>query len=295
MRMAREFFKPRNEGVYLHVYNHTVSMMNDHLPLGNLEKEIFIRVFERYKVKYNIKLISLVVMGNHFHALVYCPSEKFSTEEAFNAYNKFHKKEKTKFKDDFRVKTLQENSNNISEFMREAQREFTLWFNKSRPFKRKGALWQDRFQCQLIQSDVYLWGCLKYIEMNPVRAGISTKAEEYKFSSFGRWKETHPYQKNFIEHTLSLSGKKASLSEFKKYLSNEMKVMALNDKADLILEKGSIEKAKSIKDKVSHERASQDDLIELFSHNEWYLSKVIGSEEFIEEKYRQWKQYKDSA
>jgi len=179
--------------------------------------------------------------------------------------------------------------------MREAQREFTLWFNKSRPYNRQGALWQSRFQCQLIQSDLYLWGCLKYIEMNPVRAGITDKAEDYQFCSFGRWKETHPYQKNFIEHILSLSGKKVSMLEFKKYLSNEMRVMALNDKAELILERGDIEKAKSIKDKVRHERARQDELIELFSHKEWYRSKVIGSEEFIEEKYHQWNLYKDSA
>jgi len=171
------------------------------------------------------------------HLFIVLP-RNLPSEEAFSAYNKFHKKEKTKFIDDFRVKALQENSNNISEFMREAQREFTLWFNKSRPYKRQGALWQGRFQCQLIQSDVYLWGCLKYIEMNPVRAGITDKAEDYQFCSFGRWKETHPYQKNFIEHILSLSGKKVSMLEFKKYLSNEMRVMALNDKAELILERG---------------------------------------------------------
>ena len=178
MRLAREFFKPRNEGVYLHICNHTVSMLNDQLPLGELEKVKFIQIFERYKVKYNIQFISLVVMSNHFHALVYCPSQKFTQDEAFTAYNQFHKKEKVKFKDDYRLQALMENSNNISEFMREVQREFSLWFNKSRPYNRKGALWQDRFHCQLIQSDVYLWGCLKYIEMNPVRAGIIDSAEQ---------------------------------------------------------------------------------------------------------------------
>jgi len=38
MRMAREFFKPRNEGVYLHVSNYTISSMHDQLPLGEIEE-----------------------------------------------------------------------------------------------------------------------------------------------------------------------------------------------------------------------------------------------------------------
>ena len=295
MRMAREFFKPRNEGVYLHIYNHTVTSMHDQLPLGDFEKAKFISVFERYKVKYNIELISLVVMGNHFHALVYCPSEKFTEEQAFAAYNTFHRKEKVKFKDDFRVKGLIENSNNISELMRETQREFSFWFNKTRPYKRKGALWQDRFQCQLIQSDVYLWGCLKYIEMNPVRAGLCQNAEEYNHSSFGRWQDAHPYEKEFIEHILSLSGKEISMPDFKNYLAQEMKIMQLNDLACSFTEKGNISRAKSILSIIQKGRAEQEPIIHLFSEPNWHSHKVIGSKAFIEEKYRQWALYKDSA
>ncbi|MCM8526161.1 MAG: transposase, partial [Lentisphaeraceae bacterium] len=295
MRMQREFFKPRNDGVYLHVYNHTVSMFNDMLPLGDFEKTKFIQTFERYKVKYNIELISLVVMGNHFHALVYCPPEKFTQEEAFNAYNKFHRKEKSKFRDDFRVKALQQNSNNISELMREVQREFSLWFNKTRPYKRKGALWQDRFQCQLIQSDAYLWGCLKYIEMNPVRAGISKTAEDYSFSSFGRWKERHPYEKNFTEHILSLSGKDIEIQAFKEYMSNQMKIMTLQDEAKYSLNSGNIEQTKYLSEVILFERNKEEAVIDLFSQEVVFSQRIIGSDDFIKEKYRQWNLYKNSA
>ena len=295
MRMAREFFKPRNEGVYLHICNHTVSSMYDQLPLGDIEKTKFISIFERYKVKYNIQLISLVVMGNHFHALVYCPSEKFTEEEAFTAYNLFHRKEKVKFHDDFRVKSLRENSNNISEFMRETQREFSLWFNKTRPYKRKGALWQDRFQCQLIQSDLYLWACLKYIELNPVRAGICQNAQEYSYSSFGRWRESHPYERELLEHILSLSGKEISMLDFKSYLAQEMKIMQANDLACLLFENGETERAKNLQGSIQKERAEQEPIINFFADSNWRSHKIIGSKEFIEDKYRQWAMYKDSA
>ena len=295
MRMQREFFKPRNDGVYLHVYNHTVSMFNDMLPLGEIEKTMLIRTFERYITKYNIELISLVVMGNHFHAIVYCPAEKYSQVEAFAAYNKFHKNEKVKFKDDHRVKILIENSNNISEFMREVQREFSLWFNKTRPYKRKGALWQDRFQCQLIQSDLYLWGCLKYVEMNPVRAGICTQAEDYSFSSFGRWKERHPYEKNFIEHILSLSGKDLTMDYLKELMSNEMKIMTIQDDAKYSRVTGNIDHSKNLSEVLLFAHNKQEAVIELFSQEVVFNQKVIGSEEFIKDRYRQWNLYKDSA
>jgi len=295
MRIAREFYKPNDEDVYLHVYNHTVSLQNAQLPLGEQEKEKFIQIFGRYKVKYNLGVIGLVVMGNHFHTLLHCPQKKFTRDEAFAAFNTFHRKGKALSKDDLRVVGLQQHSNNISEFMREVQREFTLWFNKYREYKRKGALWQDRFQCQLIQSDVYLWGCLKYIEMNPVRAGITDNPADYKYSSFGRWKETHPYQQDFMEHILSLSSQETSMEEFKEYMAGQMKIMKANDRADQLEQQGQIEQEKTLREKIRQVRNAQEDLIILFADEEWHRKSFIGSKDFIKEKYRQWKLYRSSA
>ncbi len=47
-----------------------------------------------------------------------------------------------------------------------------------------GHLWQDRFKSKLIERDDYLIQCGKYIELNPVRAGIVFRPEEYRFSSY---------------------------------------------------------------------------------------------------------------
>ena len=78
MRIQREFYKPRNGGVYLHAYNHTVAMEYGQLPLNDTEKEVFQRILERHLLKYNIDLISLVIMGNHFHMLTYCHPDKLT-------------------------------------------------------------------------------------------------------------------------------------------------------------------------------------------------------------------------
>lgn len=48
----------------------------------------------------------------------------------------------------------------------------------------RGHFWQDRFKSKLITQDIYLVQCGKYIELNPVRAGIIEKPEEYIWSSY---------------------------------------------------------------------------------------------------------------
>jgi putative transposase len=47
-----------------------------------------------------------------------------------------------------------------------------------------GCLWQRRFKSNLIDTDTYLLQCGKYIELNPIRAQIVSKPEEYYFSSY---------------------------------------------------------------------------------------------------------------
>ena len=117
MRIQREFYKPQNEGVYLHVFNHTVVSEYEQLPLNDIEKENFKRILERHLHKYNIDLISLVIMGNHYHMLIYCHPDKFTPKQAVKAYKKFHNSKKELNEADYRIRDLIKHSNNFSEFM----------------------------------------------------------------------------------------------------------------------------------------------------------------------------------
>jgi len=47
-----------------------------------------------------------------------------------------------------------------------------------------GHIWQGRYKSNVIDTDSYLLHCGKYIELNPVRAGIVSRPEEYAFSSY---------------------------------------------------------------------------------------------------------------
>ena len=48
---------------------------------------------------------------------------------------------------------------------------------------RTGSLWEGRFKSSLIDSERYLLTCHRYIELNPVRAGLATHPQAYRWSS----------------------------------------------------------------------------------------------------------------
>ena len=54
----------------------------------------------------------------------------------------------------------------------------------NRTYRRSGTLWEGRFRSCLVQDDAYLLSCYRYIEMNPVRAGMVAHPAEYRWSSY---------------------------------------------------------------------------------------------------------------
>jgi putative transposase len=59
---------------------------------------------------------------------------------------------------------------------------YTQYFNKA--YQRTGSLWEGRFRSCLVQSEVYVLACYRYIELNPVRAGMVTLPGDYRWSSY---------------------------------------------------------------------------------------------------------------
>jgi putative transposase len=54
----------------------------------------------------------------------------------------------------------------------------------NRTYERTGSLWEGRFRSCLVQSDEYLLACYRYIELNPVRAGMVEHPRQYSWSSY---------------------------------------------------------------------------------------------------------------
>jgi putative transposase len=54
----------------------------------------------------------------------------------------------------------------------------------NRTYGRSGSLWEGRFRSCLVQTEDYLFSCYRYIELNPVRAGLARDAGDYPWSSY---------------------------------------------------------------------------------------------------------------
>jgi len=72
--------------------------------------------------------------------------------------------------------------NSISKAMQMLGRYYVQYFNYC--YQRSGTLWEGRYKAALIDSDSYLLACMRYIEMNPVRAGMVSDPTHYPWSSY---------------------------------------------------------------------------------------------------------------
>jgi len=69
----------------------------------------------------------------------------------------------------------------VSVMMQSLGRRYVRYINEQ--YRRSGTLWEGRYKSCLIDSERYLLTCYRYIEMNPVRAGMTQLPAEYTWSS----------------------------------------------------------------------------------------------------------------
>jgi len=72
----------------------------------------------------------------------------------------------------------------LSELMQRLGRKFARMVNLR--WDRTGSLFEGRFRSSLVESERYLFTCMSYIELNPVRAGIVAAPSDYAWSSFAQ-------------------------------------------------------------------------------------------------------------
>jgi putative transposase len=70
----------------------------------------------------------------------------------------------------------------ISRLFQECGRQYVVYINRT--YHRRGTLWEGRHKGIVIESSAYLLACMRYIELNPVRAGIAVQPEHYRWSSY---------------------------------------------------------------------------------------------------------------
>ncbi len=70
----------------------------------------------------------------------------------------------------------------ISRMMQYVGRRYVPYVN--RVYGRSGTLWEGRFKGAPIDGEAYLLACSRYIELNPVRAGMVARPADYRWSSY---------------------------------------------------------------------------------------------------------------
>ena len=70
-----------------------------------------------------------------------------------------------------------------SQLMKRLGQRYVQYFNRA--YQRTGTLWEGRFRSCVVGEEAYFLGCHRYIEMNPVRAGMVAHPGEYRWSSHG--------------------------------------------------------------------------------------------------------------
>jgi len=70
----------------------------------------------------------------------------------------------------------------LGRMMQWVGRHYVPYFN--RKYGHAGTLWQGRFRASVIEAPRYLLSCYRYLETNPVRAGLVSTADQYPWSSY---------------------------------------------------------------------------------------------------------------
>lgn len=136
----------------------------------NEEKDKYLELLRKYYKQFETNIIAYCIMNNHVHMMLY--SEKIQ---------------------------------NISKFMKQVNSTYAMYYNKKKD--RVGyVIYRDRFKSLPIMTREQMYTCMKYIHMNPVKAGIVEKEEQYKYSSYHDYlNQTGFVNKEILEFVFSSS------------------------------------------------------------------------------------------
>lgn len=73
----------------------------------------------------------------------------------------------------------------LPKMMQAVGRTYVRYFNDVH--KRSGTLWEGRYKSALVQTERYLLACMVYLDLNPVRAGLVSRAQDYPWSSYAHY------------------------------------------------------------------------------------------------------------
>lgn len=113
--------------------------------LDSIDKYFFLKQLKKYGHENKVSIGAYCIMTNHFHLLIYPEQEE-----------------------------------GVIKLMKSISQIYAQYFN--RKYKRSGKIWENRYKLNIVEPECQ-WVLARYIENNPIRAGVVLKAETYLYSS----------------------------------------------------------------------------------------------------------------
>ncbi|MCB2044369.1 MAG: transposase, partial [Rhodoferax sp.] len=131
---------------------HVIQRGNNRQPIfgSDADREKMRSLLAENAIQFDVAIHAYVLMDNHFHLLV--------SPQVQDA---------------------------LPKMMQAVGRRYVRHFNDTH--QRSGTLWEGRYKSALVQSERYLLACMVYLDLNPVRAGIVGRAQDYPWSSHAHY------------------------------------------------------------------------------------------------------------
>lgn len=194
---------PRLVGVGT-TYHHCISRVVDRrIIFLASEKEAFRSILRKLEAFTGVGVATYCLMGNHFHLLLEVPDrsllpeldaeellailpllyDKATVETIAQEINAARKSNDTASERAI-LQRFDRRRGNLSIFLKELKQRVSIFMNKR--LGRTGTLWEGRFKSLLVEGgESSLLAVAAYIDLNPVRASLVSKPENYRWSGYG--------------------------------------------------------------------------------------------------------------
>ncbi len=181
-RIAR-FIRDNQPTIY-HIVSRTALQG---LPIKDRDNDFLLGLIKKLSSFYFVDVLGFALLGNHFHLVIRMyPEDEPTDDEIKERLQKYYGDELNVT--GVLISDYRKRLTNLGAYVKDIKQGFTRYFNKR--YGRRGFFWGDRFKSMIVQDGLSLVNLLAYVDLNPIRAGIVKKPEDYRWCSLGYHTQT---------------------------------------------------------------------------------------------------------
>jgi len=256
----------------------------DGFPFGDVEKDELVKILKKFSALFFVEVFGFCIMDNHFHLLIQIFPEHYFEDEEIRKRCKAHYGEDFEVFDE-QIAYYRGKLSSLANYMKEIKQAFSRYYNQRH--NRRGTLWGERFKSVMVESGETLINCLAYIDLNPVRAAIVERPEDYRWSSLGYHIQTGN-KDDFLSLDFGLKefgvlDAAERLRSYRRYVYEAGGMKRADGRSSATVDEKILEKERNTDFEISRLRR--------FRYRTRYFSDsgIIGTKEFVSINYKRFK------